>query len=67
MFLRSEGAKARSVASELFTKQDDYATRVGGKATKISPSPPEKVLDFQGLFSFSKVKIPYNPLRAFLL
>ena len=32
MFLLSEGAKARSVASKLFAKQDDYATRVGGKA-----------------------------------
>ena len=42
MFLCSEGAKARSVASKLFATQDDYATRVGGKTAKISPSPPNK-------------------------
>ena len=33
MFLRSEGAKARSVSSKLFAKKDDYATRVGGQST----------------------------------
>ena len=34
MFFRSEGAKARSIASELFTKQNDYATRVGNEKSR---------------------------------
>jgi hypothetical protein len=65
MFLRSEGAKARSLASKLFAKKDDYAMRVGGEATKISFS-ARKVLDFQGLSLFLQLKIPYHPIRVFL-
>ena len=50
MFLRSEGAKARSVASKLFAKQDDYATRVGGiAASNLSFSANKK-----GTFVYQK-------------
>ena len=53
MFLRSEGAQARSVASKLFAKQHEYATRVGGKAaSNLSFSAKKKKADLVSAFFF---------------
>ena len=68
MFLRSEGAKGRSIGCEaMLCARDYYATRVGGKAAKSLSFSATKVLDFQGLSLFLQLKIPYHPIRVFFV